>query len=115
MLEPLAHQLNYGLLGGPPTTVHVGGDFNYVFTWIDFVPNTLAPSFALGGSFFPDWYCLNMFLWDFGAPVNGFHSFATPNIPVGWSGKLAFQSIGFDAACTNCPLNLSTPCVIDVN
>ena len=115
VLEPVAHQQNYGLLGGPPTTVHVGGDFNYVFTWVDLAPNTIAPSVNIGGDFFPDWYCLNLLLWDIGFPVNGFHSFATPNIPVGWSGKLIFQSIGFDAACTNCSLNLSTPCVIDVN
>jgi len=115
VLEPVAHQLNYGMQGGLPTVVHVGGDFSYVFTWVDLVPNTIAPSVTVGGDFFPDWYCLNMLLWDFGVMANGFHSFATPNIPVGWSGKLMFQSIGFDAACTNCSLHLSTPCVIDVN
>ncbi|MCU0865962.1 MAG: hypothetical protein MUC36_19435 [Planctomycetes bacterium] len=114
VLEPVAHQLNYGLLGGPPTTVHLGGKFNYVYTWIDLVPSTIAPSVS-GGNLFPEWYCLNMFLWDYNTSVSGFHSFATPNIPVGWSGKLMFQSIGFDAACTGCSLNVSTPCVIDVN
>ncbi|MEO6593848.1 MAG: hypothetical protein ABIP94_03750 [Planctomycetota bacterium] len=115
VLEPVVHQQNYGLLGGPATTVHVGGDFNYVFTWIDIVPNTFAPSITVPGNFFPDWYCLSLTLWDFGAPVNGFHSFATPTIPVGWSGKLMFQSLGFDVASTTLQLDLSTPCVIDVN
>ena len=70
---------------------------------------------TLAQNLFPDWYCLNLLLWDLGATVNGFHSFATPNIPVYWSGKLIFQSVGFDVVCTNCPLNLSTPAVIDVN
>ena len=115
VLEPVAHQLNYGLLGGPPTVVHVGGNFDYVFTWVDLAPSTIAPSVTLAQNLFPDWYCLNLLLWDFGSAGSGFHSFATPNIPINWSGKLIFQSIGFDAACTNCPLNLSTPCVIDVN
>jgi hypothetical protein len=40
VLEPVAHQFNYGLLGGPPTVMNVGGDFDYVFTWIDIVPST---------------------------------------------------------------------------
>jgi hypothetical protein len=115
VLEPVAHQLNYGLLGGPPTVVHVGGDFDYVFTWIDLAPSTIAPSATLAQNLFPDWYCLNLMLWDFGSAGSGFHSFATPNIPVSWSGKLIFQSIGFDVACTNCLLNFSTPCVIDVD
>jgi len=113
--EPVTHQLNYGLLGGLPTTVHVGGDFDFVVTAIDIVPSTIAPSFTIGGDFFPDWYCLGMMLWDVASPTSGFHSFATPHIPVGWSGKLMFQSIGVDVACTNCAFNLSTPCVIDVN
>lgn len=115
VLEPAQHQLNYGGAGGLPTMVHVGGEFDYIFTWIDVVPNTIAPSGAVPSNLFPDWYCLNLTLWDFGVTVNGFDSFAGPNIPVGWSGKLVFQSIGFDAASNSALFNVSTPCVIDVN
>ncbi|MBL8754540.1 MAG: hypothetical protein JNK15_14645 [Planctomycetes bacterium] len=115
VLEPLAHQLNYGLGGGPGTTVHVGGEFDYVFTWVDLAPATIAPSITVGQNLFPEWYCLGFMLWDFGVTVNGFHSFNTPTIPVLWSGKLMFQSIGFDTASNSSLLNISTPCVIDVN
>ena len=115
VLEPLAHQLNYSLGGGPGTTVHVGGEFDYVFTWVDVVPSTIAPAISAGQNLFPEWYCLGFTLWNFGATVNGFHFFNTPTIPVGWSGKLMFQSIGFDAANNSSLLNISTPCVIDVN
>ena len=115
VLEPLAHQLNYGLGGGPGTTVHVGGEFDYVFTWVDIVPNSFAPSITVGNNFFPEWYCLGMLLWDFGVPASGFHSFNTPTIPVQWSGKLIFQSLGFDVASTSLLFDFSTPCVIDVN
>lgn len=115
VLEAAAHQLNYGLQGGPGTTVHVGGDFNFVFTWVDLAPNTFAPSFSVAQNLFPEWYCPSFLLWSFGSPVSGFHIFSTPTIPIGWSGKLIFQGLGFDFACNSCPLNLSTPCVIDVN
>lgn len=115
VLEPLAHLLNYGLGGGNGTTVHVGGEFDYVVTWVDIVPSTFAPSITVGQNLFPEWYCLGFTLWDFGVMANGFHFFNTPTIPIGWSGKLLFQSLGFDVASTNSLLNVSTPCVIDVN
>lgn len=119
VLEPVTHQLNYGLLGGPPTMLHLGGDFNFVFTWIDIVSATIPASFSawpFSLNCFPDWYCPSNLLWNFGMPTNGFHSFATANIPVGWSGKLLFQSVGFDSVTTsNLQFEISTPCVLDVN
>lgn len=116
VLEPDVHQQNYSLLGGPPTTVHIGAEFVYVFTWVDLAPATVPTSFFIppfSPNCFPDWYCPNLTLWQFHTPVTGFASFATVPIPVGWSGKLLFQSIGFDAPGVD--FEVSTPCVIDVN
>lgn len=116
VLEPQVPQQNYSGLGGPGTTVHIGAWFDYVFTWIELAPATLPGSFNVSPfspNCFPEWYCPSNLLWAFNAPVHGFASFPTPPIPVGWNGKLLFQSVGFDASATI--FELSTPAMIDVD
>jgi hypothetical protein len=115
VLEPQSHQLNYGMAGGPPTTVYIGSSFPLVWTFIDFASPTVSSSvtFAplLSPNCFPDWYInLNM-LWAATPITNGFGSFTTPTIPVGWSGKLLFQS----CALSGTDIEFSTPMVIDVH
>lgn len=114
VLEPETPHLQYGLLGGPPTTIHMGADFTYAFTWCEIVPPVVATSFPLtflSEHCFPDWYCPSAVLWWFSTAANGFASFPTPSIPVGWNGKLLFQSIGFYGPF----YEISTPCVVEVD
>lgn len=115
VLEPVQHQLNYGLAGGPGTTVHIGSDFPLTLTWIELVAPpalfsiTVAP--GLSPDCFPDYFFPSNMFWSMTNTASGFGSFTTPAIPVGWSGKLLFQSAAFDGPA----IQLSTPTVIDVN
>lgn len=115
VLEPQQHQLNYGLLGGPATTVHVGSDFALALTWIEIVPPVVPGSIAvapwLSPDCFPEYFFPSNLFWNTSATPTGFATFATPAIPVGFSGKLLFQSAALDGA----DFQLSTPTVIDVN
>jgi hypothetical protein len=115
VLEPQAHQLNYGLLGGPGTNVHIGSDFPLVFTWIEFVsplvPGSITVAPYVSPNCFPDYFFPSNLFWNFQTTTGGFGSFATPAIPLNWSGKMLFQS----AAINGSSFELSTPTVIDVN
>jgi hypothetical protein len=115
VLEPVQHQLNYGLAGGPGTTVHIGSDFPLTLTWIELVapPALFSISVApwLSPDCFPDYFFPSNMFWNMTNTASGFGSFTTPAIPVGWSGKLLFQSAAFDGPA----IQLSTPTVIDVN
>jgi hypothetical protein len=114
VLEAQQHQLNYGLAGGPGTTVAIGSDFPLVFTWIEFVGAllpagvTVAPFVSPNG--FPEYYFPSNMLWNMQAVTGGFGVFSTPTIPIGWSGTMLFQS----AALNGSNFELSTPAMIDV-
>jgi hypothetical protein len=113
-LEPQTHVLNYGLQGGPGTTVHVGGPWPWVFNWIEIVPPTVPGSLSawpFSPNCFPDIYFPGFAFWGYTPMVGGFGSFNTPSIPVGWSGKLLFQCLVLNGPTWE----LSTPTVIDVH
>jgi hypothetical protein len=114
VLEPQQHQLNYGFAGGPGTNVHVGSDYPLVLTWIEFVspvvPFSIPVAPWLSPDCFPDWHCPSSLFWNMTATTNGIGTFPTPAIPVGWSGKMLFQSAALDGST----IQLSTPTVIDV-
>ncbi|MFY9345809.1 MAG: hypothetical protein WAT39_25180 [Planctomycetota bacterium] len=114
VLEPQNHQLNYGGLGGPGTTVHIGSDFPLVFTWIEFVSPVLPAAITVAPfvspDCFPDYYFPSNLFWNMQLTSGGIGTFATPAIPVGWSGKMLFQSAALDGPT----FQLSTPAVIDV-
>lgn len=115
VLEPVQHQLAYAGNGGPGTTVHIGSQFTWAFTWIEIVPPTVPGSItvapALSPHCFPDYFFPSTQLWTVSPTPNGFGSFTTPNVPAFWSGKLLFQSLAFDGA----DLQLSTPMVLDIS
>ncbi len=119
-LEPQAHVLNYGLQGGPGTTVHVGGPWPWVFNWLQFVSPTVPGSlnaWPFSPTCFPDLYFPDFVFWGYTPMIgytqwtSGFGSFNTPSIPAGWSGKLLFQCIALNGPTWE----LSTPTVIDVH
>lgn len=115
VLEPQQHQLNYGGLGGPATSIAVGSPWLWNFVYIEIVPPTVPTSITVAPTFsafcFPDWYFPSMNFWWPAAAPGGFGTFPTPPIPVGFTGKLLFQSFAFGGS----GIELSTPTVIDVN
>ena len=114
VLEPQQHHLNYGLGGGPGTTVAIGSDFPLVFTWIELVgaplPGCITVAPFVSPTCFPDYFFPSNMFWNMQAVSGGFGSFPTPAIPIGWSGKLLFQS----AALNGSTFELSTPAIVDV-
>ncbi|HEX5054007.1 MAG TPA: hypothetical protein VFZ65_19670 [Planctomycetota bacterium] len=115
VLEPQQHQLNYGGLGGPGTTVAIGSPWLWNFSYIELVPPTVPGSItvapALSAFCFPDWYFPSLNFWLPVPAPGGFGTFPTPAIPPFWTGKILFQSIAFGGS----GIELSTPTVIDVN
>jgi hypothetical protein len=117
VLEPQQHQLNYGGMGGPGTTVAVGSPWLWNFAYIELVPPTVPGSITvapwLSPLCFPDYYFPSLNFWMPVPAPGGFGTFPTPAIPPAWFGKILFQSFAFTG--TSSILELSTPMVIDVN
>lgn len=113
VLEPQQHQLNYFSAGGPGTTIDTYSPFAFNISWVEIVVPTVPGSITVAPFFsqlcFPDYYFPNFILWQPYGP--GFSSFPTMAIPVGFTGKLLFQGLGFGGS----GFELSTPTVIDVN
>ena len=113
-LEPQLNVLPYGGAGGPGTNVDVGSPWLWNFVFIELVPPTVPVSLTVAPFFsalcFPDLYTPSLNFWTIAAAPGGFGTFATPVIPVGYTGKVLFQSLAFGGS----GLELSTPTVIDV-
>jgi hypothetical protein len=115
VLEPQQHVMNVptGAAQGA-NMIDLASPFFWNFVYIELVPATVPnslPAFPFSLLCFPDWYFPSFgFWWPTPAP-GGFGSFPMPAIPPAWSGKVLFQSFAFGGS----GLELSTPCVVDVN
>ncbi|MFT4513911.1 MAG: hypothetical protein ACI89X_002586 [Planctomycetota bacterium] len=114
VLEPQQHTLNIWPLPSPPGAFQIdySSDFAFNIALIEIVAPVIPGSisaFPWSQLCFPDLYApsINVHAWPLPGP---FGSFPMIGIPAGWSGKVLYQNVGFGST-----LELSTPCVIDVN
>lgn len=114
VLEPQQHTLNIWPLPSPPGAFQIdySSDFPFNFALVEIVSPVVPGSLlALPWSqlCFPDLYVPSITVHA-GPLLGSFGSFPMIGIPAGWTGKVLFQNVGFGST-----LELSTPCVIDVN
>jgi hypothetical protein len=111
VLQPRNHVLALGGLGAPAgaTTIDVGSPFPFNFVFLEIVSPFVPASFPGLGNHFPDIYVPSLLFYLWTPAIGGFGSFPMPAIPVGFTGKVLFQSVAFGA-----PFELSTPAVVDV-
>ncbi|MEZ6037878.1 MAG: hypothetical protein R3F29_10385 [Planctomycetota bacterium] len=115
VLEPQQHVMNVFPFGAPAGAI--GIDYGSEHAWnlaLIEIPSPVVPmsfpAFPFSQFCFPDLYApsISVHAW----PLPGtWGTFPMIAIPAGWSGKVLYQNIGFSSWGT---LELSTPCVIDV-
>lgn len=114
VLEPQQHSVNVFPLGAPAgfTSIDYASQFGFNIALIEIVPPVIPWSvnaFPWSQFCFPDLYAtsISVWAWPLGGPAG---SFGMPAIPPFFTGKVLFQNVGFGST-----LELSTPCVVDVN
>lgn len=114
VLEPQQHTVNVFPLGAPAGFMQIdyASQFGFNLSLIEIVPPVIPWSvnaFPWSQQCFPDLYApsISVWAWPLGGPAG---SFGMPAIPPLWMGKVLFQNVSFGST-----LELSTPCVVDVN
>lgn len=112
VLEPEEH-VQIAPLGAPlgATMIDYHNPFPLGLALIEIVAPPLPaslPAFPFSPNCFPDLYATSIFPW--WVIGTGFGSFPMVGIPPAYSGKVLYQAVGFGGT-----MELSTPCVIDVN
>ena len=114
VLQPQQHTMNVWPIGAPAGAIQIdySSDFAFNIALIEIVSPVIpgsVPAFPWSQLCFPDLYApsISVHAWPLAGP---FGSFPMIGIPAGWTGKVLYQNVGFGST-----LELSTPCVIDVN